>query len=175
MSERTAPAALDSTAREVLGHFASGIAVVTANGPTGPVGLTCQSFISLSLSPLLVAFAPARTSRTWPLVREVGRFGVNVLSKDQARTSAAFARPGTDRFQGIGWSPGPGGAPVLDGACAWIACDLWNEYEGGDHVLAVGRVIALGADPGREPLVYHRSRYRELAPDPLLDRGEPRV
>jgi flavin reductase (DIM6/NTAB) family NADH-FMN oxidoreductase RutF len=166
MRDLSAPAAADGTVREVLGHFATGVAVITARGPHGPLGLTCQSFVSLSLDPLLVSFAPARTSRTWPLIRQTGTFGVNVLAADQAEVSAAFARSGTDRFHGIGWSPGPGGAPLLDGACAWISCELRNEYDGGDHTLVVGRVVALGADPAREPLVFHRSRYRELVPVP---------
>ncbi|WP_431969330.1 flavin reductase family protein [Actinacidiphila sp. bgisy160] len=164
MSQLAVPAATNSAVREVLGHFASGVLVVTADGPTGPIGLTCQSFVSLSLDPLLIAFAPARTSRTWPLVREAGAFGVNVLSAGQAATSAAFARSGADKFHGVPWSPGAGGAPLLQDVCAWLTCELWNEYDGGDHTLAVGRVLTVGADPGREPLIFHRSRYRELAP-----------
>lgn len=145
--------------REVLGHFASGVAVVTARGPDGPLGFTCQSFASLSLDPPLVSFAPARSSTTWPRIREVGAFCVNVLADDHEQLSANFARSGVDKFAGVDWRPGPTGAPVLDGVSAWIDCELWNEYDGGDHTIAVGRVLDLGADAARLPLLFYRGRY----------------
>jgi 3-hydroxy-9,10-secoandrosta-1,3,5(10)-triene-9,17-dione monooxygenase reductase component len=148
-----------ATMRDVLGHFASGVVVVTAAGRTGPLGFTCQSFASLSLDPALVSFSPARTSSTWPRIREVGAFCVNVLAADQQHLSAAFARSGTDKFAGVGWRPRPGGSPVLHGACAWIECTLWREYDGGDHTIVVGRVRDLAADPSRVPLLFHRGRY----------------
>ena len=153
----------DTTHRDVLGHFASGVAVVTAAGPDGPVGLTCQSFVSLSLEPPLISFAPARTSRTWPLVQTSGVFCVNVLAEEQQPLASAFARPGSDKFRGVAWSPGHDGAPLLEGACAWISCALIHEYDGGDHTIAIGRVTALRAQPSREPLIFHRGRYRTLA------------
>jgi flavin reductase (DIM6/NTAB) family NADH-FMN oxidoreductase RutF len=156
----TADPRVDGAAmREVLGHFATGVVVVTAAGPAGPLGFTCQSFASLSRNPPLVSFAPARSSRTWPQIREVGTFCVNVLADDHAHHSARFARSGMDKFAGVEWTPGPGGAPLLGGVCAWIDCALENEYDGGDHTIVVGRVRALGADPERAPLVYHRGRY----------------
>jgi 3-hydroxy-9,10-secoandrosta-1,3,5(10)-triene-9,17-dione monooxygenase reductase component len=145
--------------REVLGHFVSGIVVVTAAGPEGPVGFTCQSFASLSLDPPLVSFAPARSSSTWPRIRDTGAFCVNVLAADHAELSVGFARSGADKFAGVVWRPGPSGAPVLDGVSAWIDCTLWNEFDGGDHTIAVGRVRDLGADPERLPLLYYRGRY----------------
>jgi 3-hydroxy-9,10-secoandrosta-1,3,5(10)-triene-9,17-dione monooxygenase reductase component len=148
-----------ATMREVLGHFASGVVVVTARGSDGPLGFTCQSFASLSLDPALISFSPARSSSTWPRIREVGAFCVNVLAADQRRLSGGFARSGADKFAGVSWSPGPEGAPVLAGACAWIGCTLWREYDGGDHTIAVGRVRDLGADAARTPLLYHRGRY----------------
>jgi 3-hydroxy-9,10-secoandrosta-1,3,5(10)-triene-9,17-dione monooxygenase reductase component len=148
-----------ATMREVMGHFASGIVVVTAAGPDGPLGFTCQSFTSLSLDPALISFSPARTSSTWPRIRAAGAFCVNVLSADQQDLSAGFARSGADKFAGVAWSPGPEGAPVLDGTCAWIGCTLWREYDGGDHTIAIGRVRGLGADATRTPLLYHRGRY----------------
>ena len=145
--------------REVLGHFVSGIVVVTAAGTHGPVGFTCQSFASLSLDPPLVTFAPARSSTTWPLIRATGAFCVNVLAADHQELSVGFARSGVDKFDGVPWRRGPSGAPVLDGVSAWIDCTLWNEYDGGDHTIAVGRVLDLGADPARLPLLYYRGRY----------------
>ncbi|MCU1664789.1 MAG: 3-hydroxy-9,10-secoandrosta,3,5(10)-triene-9,17-dione monooxygenase reductase component [Pseudonocardiales bacterium] len=145
--------------REVLGHFVSGIVVVTAAGPDGPIGFTCQSFASLSLDPPLVTFAPARSSSTWPRIREVGAFCVNVLAADHQELSVGFARSGVDKFAGVPWQPAPSGAPILDGVSAWIDCTLWNEYDGGDHTIAVGLVSDLGADPARQPLLYYRGRY----------------
>jgi 3-hydroxy-9,10-secoandrosta-1,3,5(10)-triene-9,17-dione monooxygenase reductase component len=145
--------------RDVLGHVVSGIVVVTAAGPDGPLGFTCQSFTSLSLEPPLVSLAPARTSTTWPRIRAVGTFCVNVLAAGHEDVSAAFARSGVDKFVGVAWTPGPSGAPVLEGVSAWVDCALWAEYDGGDHTIAVGRVRDLGADPSRPPLLYYRGRY----------------
>ncbi|MDP9460798.1 MAG: flavin reductase family protein, partial [Actinomycetota bacterium] len=91
--------------RDVLGHFASGVTVVTAVTADGPIGFTCQSFSSLSLDPPLVAFAPARTSRTWPRLREIRRFCVNVLAEGQDAVSQNFARSVPDKFAGVPWTP----------------------------------------------------------------------
>ena len=145
--------------REVLGHFASGVTVITADAPEGQIGFTCQSFSSLSLDPPLVAFAPARTSRTWPRLREIGRFCVNVLAEDQEGLSAAFARSGEDKFAGVHWRPSRLGRPVLDDVVAWIDCELWAEYDGGDHTIVAARVLDLGAVPDRRPLLFHRGGY----------------
>jgi flavin reductase (DIM6/NTAB) family NADH-FMN oxidoreductase RutF len=146
--------------RDVLGHFVSGIVVITANGPEGPLGFTCQSFASLSLDPPLVSFAPARTSTTWRRIREIGAFCVNVLAADHQEVSAGFARSGVDKFEGVAWRPAPSsGAPVLNGVSAWVDCTLWAEYDGGDHTIAVGRVADLGADASRLPLLFYRGRY----------------
>ena len=128
-------------------------------GPDGPLGFTCQSFASLSLDPPLVSLAPARTSSTWPRIRAVGAFCVNVLAAEHEDVSAAFARSGVDKFAGVAWTPAPSGAPVLDGVSAWVDCELWAEYDGGDHTIAVGRVLDLSADPARPPLLYYRGRY----------------
>ncbi|MCO7219113.1 flavin reductase family protein [Klenkia sp. PcliD-1-E] len=147
------------TMRDVLGHFASGITVVTAVEESGPIGFTCQSFSSLSLDPPLVSFAPARSSTTWPRLRAIGRFCVNVLADDQHALSTQFSRSGTDKFAGVGWSPSAHGSPVLDGVVAWIDCALHAEHDGGDHTIVVGRVLDLGATAERTPLVFHRGAY----------------
>ena len=147
------------TMRDVLGHFASGVTVVTAQEEHGPIGFTCQSFSSLSLDPPLVAIAPARASRTWPRLRELGRFCVNVLAEDQTALSAQFARSSADKFAGVSWRPSPQGQPVLDDVVAWIDCELWAEYDGGDHTIAVARVLDLGAHSHRRPLLFHRGAY----------------
>ena len=151
--------------RDVMGSFATGVTVVTAATDAGPVGFTCQSFSSLSLDPPLVVFAPARSSTTWPRLRELGRFCINVLAEEQTGLSATFARRSADRFAGVGWHPSRQGQPVLDGVVAWIDCTLWAEYDGGDHTLVAARVLDLGADPVRRPLLFHRGSYG------LLDGG----
>ena len=160
-----APPIVDPGAmREVLGHFASGVTVVTAVTVEGPIGFTCQSFSSLSLDPPLVAFAPARSSRTWPRLREIGRFCVNVLSEGQDDVSQNFARSVPDKFAGVPWKPSAHGAPVLEDVVAWIDGELWAEYDGGDHTIVVARVLDLGASPDRRPLLYHRGSYGLLRP-----------
>ncbi|MGR7024517.1 flavin reductase family protein [Geodermatophilus sp. URMC 62] len=160
MSDDGAREAVDpQVMRDVLGHFASGVTVVTASTGEAPIGFTCQSFSSLSLDPPLVALAPARTSSTWPRLRDIGRFCVNVLAEDQSGLSAAFARSGSDKFAGVPWRPSPHGSPVLDDVVAWIDCALWAEYDGGDHTIVAARVLDLGADPDRRPLLFHRGRY----------------
>ena len=145
--------------RDVLGHFASGVTVITAVTAEGPIGFTCQSFSSLSLDPPLVTFAPARTSRTWPRLREIGRFCVNVLAEGQDAVSQNFARSAPDKFAGVPWTPSEHGAPVLEGVVAWIDGELWAEYDGGDHTIAVARVLDLGAHADRRPLLFHRGAY----------------
>jgi 3-hydroxy-9,10-secoandrosta-1,3,5(10)-triene-9,17-dione monooxygenase reductase component len=157
----SAPAVSPAVLREVLGHFATGVVVVTARRGDTLLGFTCQSFVSLSLDPPLVSFAPSRTSSTWPRIREVGAFCVNVLAADHSELSAAFARSGSavDKFAGVDWCPAPSGAPVLEGVIAWVDCTLWTEHDGGDHTIAVGRVTNLGADPARLPLLFYRGSY----------------
>ena len=147
--------------RDVLGHFATGVVVVTARADGGSLqGFTCQSFASLSLDPPLVSFAPSRASTTWPRIRGVGAFCVNVLAADHRELSVGFARSGAlDKFAGVDWCPAPSGAPVLEGVSAWIDCTLWAEYDGGDHTIVVGRVHDLGADPSRLPLLFYRGGY----------------
>ena len=150
--------------RTVLGSFASGVTVVTAVGDE-PLGFTCQSFASLSLDPPLVALCPARSSVTWPRIREIGRFCVNVLAEDQEALSGRFAHTGTGKYAGLRWSPGPSGAPVLEGAVAWMDCTLWAEYAGGDHTVVIGMVRGLSARPDRPPLLFCRGAYRRLQPE----------
>jgi len=165
MNESTSIAKREPTAiqpsriRDVLGHFASGIVIITARALEGPVGFTCQSFSSLSLDPPLVSFSPARTSTSWPRIREVGWFCVNVLAKGHEELSAAFARSGADKFAGVDWRPCASGAPILHGVSAWLDCSLEFEYPGGDHTIVAGRVHELGADSSRAPLLFHRGGY----------------
>ncbi|MEQ6900701.1 flavin reductase family protein [Nocardioides sp. YIM 152588] len=151
--------------RDVVGCFASGITVVTTMSGDEPVGMTCQSFSSVSLDPPLVMFIPAKTSRAWPLIQRSGRFCVNVLAADQEGVSAAMATRGIDKFEGLSWSPAAStGAPVLDGTLAHLDCTIHAVYEAGDHYLVVGRVrhLEVHAEEAEvtEPLLYFKGRYR---------------
>ncbi|MFJ4828939.1 flavin reductase family protein [Streptomyces sp. NPDC088747] len=145
--------------RRVLGQFGTGIVIVTATTDGGPVGMTCQSFASLSLDPPLISLSPGRSSTTWPRIRESGHFCINVLAHDQQELSNAFARSGGDKFAGVSWQAGQHGAPALDGALAWIHCRLWREYDGGDHTIVVGEVLELADGSSKPPLLYHGGRY----------------
>jgi flavin reductase (DIM6/NTAB) family NADH-FMN oxidoreductase RutF len=144
--------------RTVLGTFTTGVVVVTALAEQ-PMGFTCQSFASLSLEPPLISFSPARTSNTWPRIRGIGRFAINVLAHDQAELSERFAAPGVDRFDGIAWSASPNGSPVLAGVSAWLDAELVAEHDGGDHTIVVAAVHALERDPERHPLIFYRGHY----------------
>ncbi|MFF2315928.1 flavin reductase family protein [Arthrobacter sp. NPDC058097] len=145
--------------RNVLGHFATGLTVITAATESGPAGFTCQSFASLSLEPALVTFSPARTSSTWPLLRAAGSFTVNILPAEHQHLAAQFARSGADKFAGVDHSPSPLGNPVLDGTLAWVDCELHQEYDGGDHTIVVAAVRALSARSDVDPLLFFKGDY----------------
>jgi flavin reductase (DIM6/NTAB) family NADH-FMN oxidoreductase RutF len=148
--------------RRVLGNFASGVTVVTAPGPTG---FACQSFVSLSLEPALVAFMVGRTSATWPRIARAGVFCVNVLGADQEEACRAFAVSGADKFAGVAWDPAPvSGSPRIVGAPAWIDCAIHSVHTGGDHLVVVGRVDALGCADDGEPLLFHKGRFGRFTP-----------
>jgi 3-hydroxy-9,10-secoandrosta-1,3,5(10)-triene-9,17-dione monooxygenase reductase component len=147
--------------RTVLGHFASGVALVTGTHHDHPAGLTCQSFFSLSLDPPLVALAPGRSSTSWPRVSSTGNICINVLSSDQEALARTFAKTGADKFAGVGWSPAANGAPRLHGAIAWIDCTIEDSREVGDHYLVVARVEELGTGPGR-PLLFYRGGFGDF-------------
>lgn len=152
--------------RRVLGNFASGVTVITApaaEGEHGPAGFACQSFASLSLQPPLVCFMVGRTSTTWPRIARAGVFCVNVLSAGQDALCRAFAVSGADKFAGVAHDPAPvSGSPRLAGAAAWIDCTVHAVHTGGDHLIVVGRVDALGAAEPGEPLLFHRGRFARL-------------
>lgn len=144
--------------RSVVGHFASGVTVVTGGDPGHPAGFTCQSFSSLSLDPPQIVILPSRSSTSWPKIARSGRFCVNVLAAGQEELSAAFARSGADKFTGVEWTPSPLGSPVLSGASAWIDCAVSDVHLGGDHFIVVGDVWHCAAAE-KSPLVFHRGRY----------------
>jgi flavin reductase (DIM6/NTAB) family NADH-FMN oxidoreductase RutF len=147
--------------KEVLGHFVTGVAVVTAATPEEPVGFTCQTFGALSLEPSLISFSAVSASHSWPRAREVGVVGVNILSSEQEAIARVFGKPGSAKFAGIGWSPGPGGAPLIDGALAHLEGRIEFVTTQGDHdivVVAAEYVVShLGA-----PLVFYRGGFSGL-------------
>lgn len=146
--------------RRVLGHFASGVTVVTAVDEDGPAGFACQSFASLSLEPPLVVFMVGRASTTWPRIARAGRFCVNVLGEEQDGLCRGFAVSGADKFARVTHRPAPAtGSPLLDGVVAWIDCTVQAVHTGGDHLIVVGHVEALGAEEDRVPLLFHRGRF----------------
>ncbi|MFC8951219.1 flavin reductase family protein [Streptomyces sp. NPDC057101] len=151
--------------RRVLGHFASGVTIVTALDADGPVGFACQSFASLSLDPPLVAFMVARTSTTWPRIAAAGTFCVNVLGAGQAGLCRAFAVSGADKFAGVAWTPAPvTGSPLLPSAPAWIDCTITTVHTGGDHLIVVGRVESLDTTNEDAPLLFHRGNFGHFTP-----------
>jgi 3-hydroxy-9,10-secoandrosta-1,3,5(10)-triene-9,17-dione monooxygenase reductase component len=146
--------------REVLSHFCTGVVVVTGLLDDEPVGMTCQSFSSVSLDPPLVMFCPAKASTTWPSLRRAGRFAVNVLSAYQAQISRDFAVSGGRKFDGKTWQPGITGAPLIVDAIAYVECIVAQVYDAGDHEIVLGRVVALERSTANAmPLLFFRSRY----------------
>ena len=146
--------------RQVLGHFATGITVVTTVDEGEPIGFTAQSFLSLSLDPPLIAVCPGVTSSSLPRIRNAGFFCVNILGEDQEAHSRVFATKEPDKFAGLGWKSGVTGAPVLEGSLASIECTVEEIHDAGDHVIVVGRVQGLDVGNGdARPLLFYRGGY----------------
>lgn len=144
--------------RAVLGHFASGVVLVTGMHEDHPAGFTCQSFFSLSLEPPLVAIAPGKSSTSWPKVSSSGAICVNILTTDQEGLAWTFSQSGADKFAGVGWSPGANGAPRLHGSLAWMDCNVVDVHEAGDHWLVTARVLELESGAG-QPLLFYRGGF----------------
>jgi 3-hydroxy-9,10-secoandrosta-1,3,5(10)-triene-9,17-dione monooxygenase reductase component len=145
--------------RQVLGHLPTGVTVVTAHHPDGPVAMSANSVTSVSLDPPLILFCPAQSSTSWPKIRHSGRFCVNVFAAHHEDASRRFAAPQVDRFAGVAWHPRPAG-PALDDAVAWIECTIHAEHPAGDHLIVVGAVDQLDTRDGEsEPLVFYRGQY----------------
>ena len=164
MTTVSGPAIEPRVFRDTLGHYASGVVVISGRHEGGPAGFTCQSFFSVSADPPLISFSVMTTSTTYPLIRETGTFAVNVLAHDQHDVSNQFARSGTDKWGGIGWQATRLGNPVISETLMWLDCDIWAEHEAGDHVLVIGRVREMSPPQWhtRDPLLYFKGQYRHL-------------
>ncbi len=157
-----APAPDSELFREVFGRFATGVAVITSAAPTGAGGMTANALCSLSLDPLLALVCFENQARTLPIVRDAGRFAVNILASDQERLAGVFASklPESEKLDGVEHRF-EDGVPVIEGSLAWATCELRELIAGGDHTIAIGEVTAMGLGVG-EPLLWYAGRYHGL-------------
>jgi 3-hydroxy-9,10-secoandrosta-1,3,5(10)-triene-9,17-dione monooxygenase reductase component len=148
--------------REVLGRYASGVTVVTTTHEGQAVGMTAQSFTSVSLDPPLIAFLPTRKSRAFASIRRTGAFCVNFLAGDQQAISDQMASDGDeDKFAGVSWVPSRvTGSPLLGGIVGHVECLVEVVHEAGDHYLVIGRVVDMAVGDADQPLLYYRGAYR---------------
>jgi flavin reductase (DIM6/NTAB) family NADH-FMN oxidoreductase RutF len=145
--------------RRVLGHFPTGVTVVTACDGNGPVGMAIGSFASVSLEPPLVAFFVAKDSGSWTRIEQCGHFCVNVLADDQLEVCATMASRDIDKFAEVVWGRAASGSPVLPEVIATIDCRIENVHEGGDHWIVIGRVIELDTHRDAAPLLFYKGAY----------------
>lgn len=151
--------------REALGHYASGITVVTGMDQGETVGFTCQSFYSVSLEPPLVSFSVSRGSKSWPRIRPSGQFAITLLHAQQIHVSNGFARSQGDKWAGIDWTMSALGNPLPSDPLLTIECSLHAEHEAGDHMIVLGRVLRFSENLGQcehSPLLYYKGGYRQL-------------
>ncbi|WP_313620602.1 flavin reductase family protein [Achromobacter sp.] len=151
--------------REALGHYASGITVITSNIEGEPIGFTCQSFHSVSMNPPLVSFNVMSVSGSYPKIRQAGRFAVNILSDEQVGISNQFAQRGVDKWRGVEWKESPLGNPLIAGSLHWLDCEIHAEHAAGDHLIVIGEVKALDLHVAActQPLLYFKGQYRNIA------------
>jgi 3-hydroxy-9,10-secoandrosta-1,3,5(10)-triene-9,17-dione monooxygenase reductase component len=153
------------TFRRVLGHFPTGVCVITAMQADGrPVGMAVGSFTSVSLNPPLVAFFPDRSSSSWPKIEAAGHFCVNVLAEHQESVCRAFASKAEDKFAEIPYRLSAKGVPILEDIIAWIDCDLHAIHEAGDHFIVLGEVHALDVEQPHKPLLFFQGVYGQFSP-----------
>lgn len=149
--------------RTALGQFATGVAVITASDRQGAaIGMTMSSFNSVSLDPPLILFSVDRRALSLPAMLEAEGYAVNLLSRRQEHLSNQFARALGDKWVAVAHSFGHAQAPLLHGALAHFECAPHAQYDGGDHVIFVGRVVRFSAQPEEEPLIFFRGKYSSL-------------
>jgi 3-hydroxy-9,10-secoandrosta-1,3,5(10)-triene-9,17-dione monooxygenase reductase component len=152
--------------RTVLGHFPTGVAVITGVDRGSPAGLTIQSFCSLSLDPALILVCPSRQSASWPSIRRAGQLCVNLLADSQEQLARVFATSGANKFAGTEWTPTQGtGSPILAGCLGWIDCKINSEVSAGDHFIVVCQVLDFKARTDLRPLVFYKSKFLRLDQD----------
>lgn len=146
--------------RAALGTFATGVTIVTARDSTGRcVGLTANSFNSVSLTPPLVLWSLARSAGSMPAFARGSHYAINILAADQRALAERFSSKSVDRFAGVAFREGAAGAPILEGACAVFECFNRSQYDEGDHVIFVGEVERCEQREGAQPLIFHGGRY----------------
>ncbi len=149
--------------RQVMGHFATGVTIITTHGGDGLAqGLTANAFSSVSLEPPLCLVCIAKSAESWPAFPRSGVFTVNFLSSSQESLSRRFAKSGGDKFEGVGYRIGGNGCVILDDALAHLECTIAQSVDAGDHTVHLGRVDALAMDQEAEPLLYFRGGYRNV-------------
>ncbi len=144
--------------KEVVGHYVTGVVVITALSDDEPVGFTCQTFSSLSLDPILISFAAKSAGSSWPRIRGADAVGFNMLSVDQVELARVFATSGIDKFAGVRWTRAPHGSPLLEGALAHLEGRILSVTTHGDHDFAVVSIDFVQADAG-SPLLYYRGDF----------------
>lgn len=151
--------------REALGHYATGITVITSQLDDELLGFTCSSFYSVSMSPPLVSFSVMSDSSSYPGMRQAGRFSVNILSDQQADISRQFARRGADKWDGVERLESPLGNPIIASSLHWLDCRIHAEHVAGDHLIVVGEVKAMSSQKSvaARPLLYYQGQYHYLA------------
>jgi flavin reductase (DIM6/NTAB) family NADH-FMN oxidoreductase RutF/predicted transcriptional regulator len=158
--------------RRALGNFATGVTVMTACSPDGQkVGVTANSFNSVSLDPPLILWSIDKRSGSYPVFASASHFAVNILAADQISLSNRFARPSDDRFAGVAHTQGASGTPLLEDCAARFVCERHAMHDGGDHWIMLGKVVALD-DFGRAPLLYHQGSYAMALPHSLQRKKE---
>ena len=156
--------------RAALGRFATGVTVVTCLSEHGPLGITANSFASVSLDPPLVLWSPARASARFRAFEMADRYMIHVLAEDQEEVCHLFALEGFG-FDGVDWRPGTEGVPVIAGCLALFECVRHAVYDGGDHAIVVGRVITAAARQGA-PLIFSSGCYGSFAPGGPAEGGD---
>lgn len=151
--------------RQALGWFATGVTIATTLDPAGaPVGLTCNSFNSVSLEPPLVLWSLGRASFSRPAFERNETFAINVLPREAAAMAQRFARPLEDKWADVAWAPGTAGVPRLPNALACFDCRVRERFQGGDHLIFLGEIVAMDSRGAGEPLVFLRGRFGGFAP-----------
>jgi flavin reductase (DIM6/NTAB) family NADH-FMN oxidoreductase RutF len=148
--------------RDAVGRFATGVVFVTAARRAEPEGLIMNSFTSVSLEPPLISFCPSRQSLTWSRMRRARRVAVNVMAAHHEQFALRATPAGADRFAGIDWTLGLGGAPLLTDALATLECSIVEEHPAGDHWIVVARVDELHVSAAEDPLVFYEGAFRAV-------------